>query len=122
MAARGEPMKPEVTYRYEARMAMINAGILSLELGRQHGIYEVLGQFNVSSNEQVLQLERTFRGQRLQQDGNPQTKAYLTRSKSSDDGYKVVILHPRKPGGCAKPVKCLKREMAGRRSYYRALH
>lgn len=96
MAAHGEPIEPEVTYRYEARMAMINAGILSLELGRQQGIYEVLGQFNTSrAMNKYYSWNGLFAARGDWQNGRPQTKAYLTRSKSSDDGYKVVIYTPK---------------------------
>ena len=33
MAAHGEAIAPDITYRYEARMASQLSGILSLELG-----------------------------------------------------------------------------------------
>jgi hypothetical protein len=91
-AVHSEPIPADATYRYEARMALINAGILSLELGRENGIYEVLGQFSTSrAMNKYYSWNGLFAAKGDWQDGDPQTKAYLTLSKSSDDGYKVVI-------------------------------
>ena len=96
MAAHGEAIAPDITYRYEARMAMINAGILSLELGRQQGIYEVLGQFSTSrAMNKYYRWNGLFAARGDWQNGRPQTEAYLTRSEGSDDSYKVVIYSPK---------------------------
>ena len=91
-AIRGEPIPRDSIYRYEARMALINAGILSLEIGRSDGIYEVLGQFNTSqAMSNYYSWNGLFAARGHWQDGKPQTAAYLTRSKSSDDLYKVIL-------------------------------
>lgn len=91
-SVRAEPIPRDLIYRYEARMALINAGILSIEMGRSDGIYEVLGQFNTSrAMSNYYSWNGLFAARGRWRDGKPQTVAYLTHSKSSDDVYKVIL-------------------------------
>ena len=94
--AHSESITSEQTYRYEARMAVLNAGILTLDFRRRPEGYEFLGGFETSrAMNKYYTWNGLFASKGAWQDGKPQTEAYLTLSKSSDDGYKVTVYGPR---------------------------
>ena len=91
-----ESIASEQTYRYEARMAVLNAGILTLDFSRRGEDYEFLGGFKTSrAMNKYYTWKGLFASKGAWQDGKPQTEAYLTLSKSSDDGYKVTVYGPK---------------------------
>ena len=94
--AHSESITSEQTYRYEARMAVLNAGKLTLDFRRRPESYEFLGGFETSrAMNKYYTWNGLFASKGAWQDGKPQTEAYLTLSKSSDDGYKVTVYGPR---------------------------
>ena len=99
-------IKPAATYRYEARMAFLNAGVLTLDFDRKGEVYEFLGVFKTS---RAMNKYYTWNGQFASkgqwQGGNPKTEAYLTLSKSSDDGYKVTLYGPKETRRMRKAIE-----------------
>lgn len=79
-------------FHYDARMAFLKAGELSLELSRAGGAYEVAGEFQTS---RAMSAYYTWNGVfaatgRWERQG-PVTTAYMARTTSKDDELKIVL-------------------------------
>ena len=100
----GTQKETRATYRYEARMAFLNAGILTLDFNRQGKVYEFLGGFETSrAMNKYYTWNGLFAAKGQWQGGKLQTEAYLTLSKSSDDDYKATLYEPKETRHMSKP-------------------
>ena len=74
-AAHRESIASDQTYRYEARMAVLNAGILTLDFSRRGEDYEFLGGFQTSAMNKYYTWNGLFASKGAWQDGKPQNRA-----------------------------------------------
>lgn len=86
------------TYRYDARMAFIKAGVLELSLNRygaQHELYEVSGQFQTSrAMSKYYSWNGIFAATGRWEGEGPVTTAYMSRTTSKDEDLKIVLNTP----------------------------
>jgi len=79
-------------YRYDARVAFLNAGELALELNRTGQAYEVAGQFQTSAAiSNYYSGNGIFAATGYWGRHGPVTQAYMSRTVSKDDDLKIVL-------------------------------
>lgn len=82
-------------YAYDARMAFIKAGQLTLDLSRSGDSYEVAGQFQTSrAMSAYYTWNGVFAAVGKWEPGGPVTTAYMARTSSKDDDFKIVLTYP----------------------------
>ena len=79
-------------FRYDARMAFLNAGELDLELYRFGEQYEVAGKFQTSrAMSAYYKWNGVFAATGTWNGDGPVTTAYMSRTVSKDDDLKIVL-------------------------------
>ncbi|XOV82447.1 MAG: hypothetical protein ACFHXK_16490 [bacterium] len=79
-------------YQYDAKMAWLKAGELSLEMFRSGTTYEVLGEFQTSrAMSNYYTWNGVFAASGRWEHAGPVTRAYMSRSVSKDDDLKIVL-------------------------------
>ncbi len=82
-------------YTYDARMAFLKAGKLSLGLRREGSDYEVLGQFKTSrAMSAYYTWNGVFAAVGKWRPWGPVTTAYMARTSGKDADLKVVLTYP----------------------------
>lgn len=82
-------------YTYDARMAFLKAGELSLGLRREGGGYEVLGEFKTSrAMSAYYTWNGVFAAVGKWRPWGPVTTAYMARTSGKDADLKVVLTYP----------------------------
>lgn len=81
-------------YRYDARMAFLKAGELSLEMNRLGQQYEVTGEFQTSkAMSNYYTWNGVFAAVGQWQGHVPVTKAYMARTTGKDEDLKIVLTY-----------------------------
>ena len=79
-------------YQYDAKMAWLKAGELSLEMFRSGTSYEVLGEFQTSkAMSNYYTWNGVFAASGRWEGAGPVTRAYMSRTISKDDDLKIVL-------------------------------
>ncbi|MEM7100646.1 MAG: DUF3108 domain-containing protein [Pseudomonadota bacterium] len=82
------------SFAYDARMAFLKAGELSLDLSRTGDQYEVAGEFKTSrAMSAYYTWNGIFAAVGTWQRGGPVTKAYMARTTGKDDDLKIVLTY-----------------------------
>jgi len=82
------------TYVYDARMSFINAGELRLQLERAGAEYAVNGEFKTSRlMSRYYSWNGIFAAVGKWEGDGPVTRAYMSRTISSDEDLKIVLLY-----------------------------
>ena len=82
------------SFEYDARMAFLKAGELSLDLSRAGDQYEVAGEFKTSrAMSAYYTWNGIFAAVGTWQRGGPVTKAYMARTTGKDDDLKIVLTY-----------------------------
>lgn len=82
-------------YRYDAKMAFLKAGELSLKLDRNGTNYEVAGEFQTSrAMSNYYSWNGIFAAVGTWEGVGPVTTAYMSRTSSKDDDLKIVLTYP----------------------------
>ncbi len=79
-------------YQYDAKMAWLKAGELSLEMFRSGTSYEMLGEFQTSrAMSNYYTWNGVFAASGSWEGAGPVTRAYMSRTVSKDDDLKIVL-------------------------------
>ena len=79
-------------FQYDANMAWLKAGELSLEMFRTGASYEVLGEFQTSrAMSNYYTWNGVFAASGRWEGAGPVTRAYMSRTTSKDDDLKIVL-------------------------------
>ncbi len=79
-------------YQYDAKMAWLKAGELSLEMFRSGTSYEMLGEFQTSrAMSNYYTWNGVFAASGRWEGSGPVTRAYMSRTTSKDDDLKIVL-------------------------------
>ncbi|MEM7081069.1 MAG: DUF3108 domain-containing protein [Pseudomonadota bacterium] len=82
------------SYQYDARMAFLRAGTLTLDLTRSESNYEVIGNFRTSrAMSRYYTWNGVFAAVGKWEGRGPVTQAYMSRTVSKDDDLKIVLAY-----------------------------